>query len=139
MKSRVILTPEQKKAAHEYIDQKMYVERAYIAQLCITAGALALHETFGFGSERTQRWAAAAYEVMERYYQEDPNVWPDLAQKDLEAAGIPFDGEWVKARGREPLKHTPDQEKYIQESRSLLVAEDEKKKIFDEGWKHWKG
>ena len=139
MKSRVKLDPLQKRAIHSYVDQQMFIERAYIAQLCITAGALALHEEFGFGAERVQRWAAAAYDTMERYFDADPNTWPDMAQRDCESAGIPFDGEWVKARDREPLKRTPEQEEYIRKSRDLLVSDDEAKKLFNEGWKVWKG
>ena len=138
MKSRVTLSPAIKKVCHDYIDKGMTIERAYIAQLCITAGALALHEQFGFGAGRVQDWAAETYAIMESYFDEDPNVWPDMVERDCKSAGIPFDGDWVKARDREPLRTTAEQEEYIRESRNLLVPEEQVKKVYHEGWKRWK-
>ena len=138
MKSRIPLTPEQKRSAHDYIDKQMHIERGYIACLCMTGGALALHELFGFGPERVQRWASGAYEIMERYFAADPNTWPDMARRDCEAAGLEFDGDWVKARDREPPKLTKEQEDYVRRSMSLLVDDQEAKKLYHEGWKAWK-
>lgn len=134
MKSKITLNPAIKKVCHDYIDQGMAIERAYIAQLCVTAGALALNRLYGWKGA-AQDWAAETYTIMEAYFDADPNVWPDMAEADCKAAGLEFDGDWVKARDRQPLKVTKEQQEYLEESRKLMVPQELIKKTYHEGWK----
>lgn len=141
MKSKIQLSPQMKKEVHKYVDKQLHIERGYIANCMLTACAAALHEEFGFGKDRIERFVRAANETMTRYYDADPDTWPDMAQRDCERMGVEFDGYWVKLRDREPagagLKLTDAQKAYLEESRNTLLSDTESKKIHD-GWKVWK-
>lgn len=56
--------------------------------------------------------------------------------------GVEFDNYWIKARDRDgnlaQLKVTPEQQKYLEESRSILLSDAESKRIH-ENWKVFKG
>ena len=61
MKSKPILSPQVKKRAHQYVDQQLCIERAYIAHCVLMGCAIALNQEFKFGKDRIQRFAAVAY------------------------------------------------------------------------------
>ena len=141
MKSKPILSPQVKKRAHQYVDQQLCIERAYIAHCVLNGCAVALNTEFGFGKDRIQRFAAAAMACIQEYFDSDPDTWPDLAQRDCERIGLEFDHYWIKARDRDgnpaQLKVTPEQQKFLEDSRSILLSDEESKKIHS-GWKAWK-
>lgn len=141
MKAKPILSPQVKKRAHQYVDQQLCIERAYIAHCVLMGCAIALNQEFKFGKDRIQRFASVAYECIQEYFDSDPDTWPDLAQRDCERMGVEFDNYWIKARDRDgkpaQLKVTPEQQKYLEESRSILLSDEESKKIHS-GWKAWK-
>lgn len=99
--------------------------------------AIALNQEFKFGKDRIQRFASVAYECIQEYFDSDPDTWPDLAQRDCER----IDHYWIKARDRDgkpaQLKVTPEQQKFLEDSRSILLSDEESKKIHS-GWKAWK-
>lgn len=141
MKSKPILSPQVKKRAHQYVDQQLCVERAYIAHCVLMGRAIALNQEFKFGKDRIQRFASVAYECIQEYFDSDPDTWPDIAQRDCERMGVEFDNYWIKARDRDrkpaQLKVTSEQQKYLEESRSILLSDAESKKIH-ENWKVFK-
>ena len=48
MKSKPIPSPQVKKRAHQYVDQQLCIERAYIAHCVLNGCAVALNTEFGF-------------------------------------------------------------------------------------------
>lgn len=142
MISKPQLPPALKKRAHKYVDEKMCVERAYIAHCIALAFASAAHDEFNAGKIKVSRFMARGYQYIQEYFDSDPDTWPDIAQRDCERLGLEFDNYWIKARDREgnevKLNITPEQQKYLEESRSILLSDAESKKIH-ENWKVFKG
>lgn len=138
MKSRTVLPRAIKKDVHKYVEKQLHIERGYIAHCVLLASCVALNDLFGFGSERLTRFAQGVYKQMTEYYDADPDVWPDMAQRDCERIGLVIDDYWIKARDREGQevkpKLTPEQEEYLKYSRETLLSDEESKKIHD-AWK----
>jgi hypothetical protein len=140
MKSKVRLSPEVKEAAWKYVQKNIHVERGFIATCMLTACAAALHDEFGFGRERVERFAAAAYHKMIGYFDVDPDTWIDMAASDCKRMGVEFDDYWIKVHDggkAKPPVLDEEQKAYIKKCRTMLPTDEESKKIHD-SWKYLK-
>lgn len=141
MKSKVRLSPEVKEAAWGYVQKQLHVERGFIAPCLLTACAAALHDEFGFGRERVERFAQAAYGKMSGYFELDPDTWIDMAAADCKRMGVEFDGYWIKVRdpGKREKPVAPPvlddkQKAYLERCRTCLPTSEESRRVHD-GWK----
>lgn len=144
MKSKVRLSPEVKKAAWEYVQKQLHIERGYIATCLLTACAAALHDEFGFGRERVERFAAAAYHKMIGYFDVDPDMWIDMAAADCKRMGVEFEDYWIKVRESGKIKEPvappvldEKQKAYLERCRKYLPTSEESRRLHD-GWKWMK-
>lgn len=126
MKSKVRLSPEVKKAAWEYVQRQLHVERGFIANCLITA------------------CAAAAYGKMMGYFDLDPDMWIDMAASDCKRMGVEFEDYWIKVRDSGKIKNPSappvldeKQKAYLEQCRKCLPTSEETRKNHD-GWKWMK-
>lgn len=116
----------------------------YIATCLLTACAAALHDEFGFGRERVERFATADYHKMIGYFDVDPDMWIGMAASDCKRMGVEFDGYWIKVRESGKIKEPvappvldEKQKAYLERCRKYLPTSEESRRLHD-GWKWMK-
>lgn len=115
----------------KYTKAKVGVERAFVVNCMITACAAVLHDDFGFGRGRLLGFAEEVARAVCGYFDEEPDCWPDLAEKDCARLGVKIKDGWIVGKDRRGKtgKAAPElsavQRLYIHQSRTELLSDEE--------------
>lgn len=115
----------------QYTKAKVGVERAFVVNCMITACAVVLHDDFGFGQGRLLGFAEEVARAVCGYFDEEPDCWPDLAEKDCARIGVKIKDGWIVGKDRRGKtgKAAPElsavQRLYIHQSRTELLSDEE--------------
>lgn len=118
----------------KYSEEKIAIERAFIADCFVTACAKVLFESFSFGRQKVMDFAHATEQTIFDLFDFDPDIWIDLAERNVRRIGVKVKDGWIvgKERNGEAMQEAPElsavQNAFITKTRTELLTDEQSRR-----------